>query len=210
MEQRPKPDTAPGTHEVMLRLLDSEPGGRILDMGSGEGALSLALKERGFEVWALDIAPIFKAPDIPWKQWDLNSKTLPFEEGSFDYVASVEVIEHLENPHHLIRQARKLLKGDGKLILTTPNIANVQSRIRFALTGRFSFFEPGVEAHVNPIPFWELERILSENGFVIEYLGTVKFTKLGRILRPLFFLEPRNRAILEGNILVMKARKSGQ
>ena len=209
MNNKPRPDTAPKVHDVVLRLVEGEERGKLLDMGAWEGALSLALKEKGFEVWACDKVPAFKLRDIPWRQWDFNSNDMPFEPAFFDYVVCVEVIEHLENPHRLIRAVRSLLREGGKLIISTPNIASIQSRIRFFLSGWFDFFEPGEEEHINPIPFWELERLLRGNGFVIEAIATNRLTILGEITRPLcwLLLKPRNRPLMEGNTLIIKARK---
>lgn len=213
MDKEPRPDTAPGTHEAVLRLLAAEPGNgsSIVDLGCGEGALSLALKNRGFRVWACDIDPKFKIPDIPWIKFDFNSNGLPFPESFFDYVACIELIEHLQDPYLLIRRANKLLKEDGRLILTMPNIMSIPARLTFALTGRFPFFEEGVIEHVNPIPFWELERGLVENGFVVETLVEAKIPRLTKALYPLcFFLRPKNKALLCGNILIVKAKKVSQ
>ncbi|MEW6033642.1 MAG: class I SAM-dependent methyltransferase [Chloroflexota bacterium] len=205
---KPKPDTAPGTHEAVLRLLEAEPRSKVLDMAAGEGALSLAFRERGFEVYACDIAPTFKVPDIPWKQWDLNSDASPYPEGYFDYVACVEIIEHLENPYHLVRQVRRILKGGGKLVLTTPNVTRLQSRIRFLLSGRLDNFPPDMREHINPLFFWELEHILSECGFAVECVTTNRVNKLAKLVRPLtWLLRAEDRLNLEAECYIIKSRK---
>lgn len=209
MKDRPRPDTAPGVHEAVLSLLQGEPRGKILDMGCWEGALSLALQQRGFEVLACDIARYLKVPNIPWKQWDLNSSTIPYEQDFFDYVALVEALEHLENPHQVIRAIRRILKPEGKLILTTPNILSLWSRIRFASSGWFAFFYQDDPTHINPVPFWELERILTANGFAIEAVTTNRHQRLAVALRPLLrlLLKPRDKVLMGGSVLIVKARR---
>lgn len=207
----PKPDTPPGLHKIVLSLLEKEQKGMILDVGCGEGALAYQLDKIDFQVYACDISQNFKLPNIPWTYWNLNSDSIPYEKDFFDYVACVEVIEHLENPHDLIRKIRWILKDGGKLILTTPNICSISSRIRFLSCGWFSFFGENVTKHVNPLPFWELERILSNNGFVIENIQARGFSKLSKILRLLTFdliFKPRNKVTLEGGNIIIKSKKN--
>lgn len=50
-----------------------------------------------------------------------DAQFLPFKEGSFDTIVAGEVIEHLTDPSFLLKEARRVLKSDGKLIVTTPN-----------------------------------------------------------------------------------------
>ena len=67
---------------------------------------------------------------------DLNHP-LPLPDKSFDVVVSVEGIEHLESPHLFLREVHRVLKDDGTLILTTPNIVSLRSRVRFLGSGFF-------------------------------------------------------------------------
>jgi len=210
MVEKPTTSTAPGEHEAVLALLDKEPRGVILDLGSGEGALAYSLAQKNFQVFACDKSSDFKPTDIPWTYWDLNSNAVPYDKDFFDYVACIEVIEHLENPHQLIRLIRTILKDGGKLILGTPNIMSISSRVHFVRSGWFSFFEENEPRHINPVPFWELERILVANGFSIEVFTTNKFLKLAKALRAISFdtiFKPKNKIILEGNILIIVAKK---
>jgi len=204
--EKPVPDTAPEVHKEVLRLFESEQRGRILDMGAGEGALSYALKRLGFEVYACDIVNKLKVGGIPYTHWDLNSREKPYDEKFFDYIACIEVLEHLENPSRLVRQIKRILKPSGKLILSTPNILSIDSRISFLMSGYFSFFGKQIKEHINPIPFWELERILEGNGFVTEVIATNRLTKMFRSLRPLISLLGKPEVVLGGEILIIKAR----
>ena len=80
-----------------------------------------------------------------------------------------EIIEHLENPRHFLRQCRSLLAPGGVILLTTPNIEDVYSRVRFLVQGRFAFFCQGdylESGHKTPLTTWQLRQIFGELGLL--------------------------------------------
>lgn len=99
-------------------------GARVLEVGSGLGYLTYAMRQAGWEAEGVDISevavwsatrafgPHFRASTV---------EALTDEAGSFDCVVATELIEHLEDPQQFIRQALGLLRPGGHLILTTPN-----------------------------------------------------------------------------------------
>jgi SAM-dependent methyltransferase len=178
----PQPNTQPGVHETILRWFPPGRSARILDAGAGEGALSDVLTRRGYRVVASDRDPAgFHSPAIPFVQANLNA-TLPFASGSFDAIVSAEVLEHLENPHHLVREFARILRPGGMLVVTTPNILQVYSRIHFLLLGTFDFFDTlsgnreeafrGQKGHINPVAFPELRYALKRAGFEVRDVAT--------------------------------------
>jgi len=60
---------------------------------------------------------------------------LAYDDATFDVVFSVEVIEHLEGHRNFISEAARVLKPGGHLVLTTPNLHRLGSRLRFLMTG---------------------------------------------------------------------------
>ncbi len=121
-----------------LPALGLPPGARVLDAPCGGAtALTLALIEKGFQAIGADVDPEAKALlGNAFSKVDLNA-ALPWPEQSFDAVFSTEGIEHLENHFSFLREMCRVLKPGGILVLTTPNITALRSRVRFFGSGFF-------------------------------------------------------------------------
>jgi 2-polyprenyl-3-methyl-5-hydroxy-6-metoxy-1,4-benzoquinol methylase len=125
---------------VLRRLpaLGLRVGARLLDAPcGGEAALTRALIEAGFDAQGadLDTQPeehLGKA----FTKVNLD-EPLPWSGGTFDGVFSTEGIEHLENHFSFLREVCRILKPGGLLVLTTPNITALRSRVRFFGSGFF-------------------------------------------------------------------------
>jgi 2-polyprenyl-3-methyl-5-hydroxy-6-metoxy-1,4-benzoquinol methylase len=150
-------------------------GSKILDLGCGQGALSLRLHDLGYELLAVDVNPSdFLAKGIPYEVCNFNSNQdmnafIEKHSGSFDCVLGVEVIEHLENPWEYLRTLNKMVKKSGFVVLTTPNITSWYSRSVFFLTGLFpGFVDPDECGHINPISEWEIKVIADKVGFKVK------------------------------------------
>jgi 2-polyprenyl-3-methyl-5-hydroxy-6-metoxy-1,4-benzoquinol methylase len=125
---------------VLKRLptLELLPGARVLDAPcGGSAALTLALIEKGFRAIGADVDPEAQARlGAAFEKVDLNA-ALPWPDQSFDAVFSTEGIEHLENHFSFLREISRILKRGGFLLLTTPNITALRSRVRFFASGFF-------------------------------------------------------------------------
>ncbi len=164
-----------GLHQRILELLEKEDSGLLLDAPTGTGKLSYILKEKGFDVIAGDIdEDVVQDKNIQFKKIDLNA-SLPFGDHSLDFVINVEGLEHLENPHYTIKEFARVLKSGGKLIITTPNVLNIFSRLRYFLIGYHEHFGDYYAdennfyvLHINPVGFPEIDFALRGAGLVIE------------------------------------------
>lgn len=231
---RPRPVTELSMHETVVRLLENEPRGVLLDAPAGEGHLAEELAQRGFKVTAVELNMVqVRGRLAQYQGADLN-KDLPFANAFFDYITCVESIEHLEHPHHLVRELYRLLKPGGKLVITTPNVMNLESRLQILLLGWPKHFEhwvyrpPGAHPlnfHINPISYLELQKILRDAGFEIEIVTTNRYLRRRWLWIPLAglirwltklwlkshkvtgFQEILSDDVLFGKLLVVKAVK---
>ncbi len=102
------------TFDSLLRyagLGGLKPGQKLLDLGSADGALVVVSRRRGLDAHGLDVAD----------NVDFESDRLPHGDGVFDVVTAVSLIEHLRSPTCMLREALRVLKPGGVLILVTPN-----------------------------------------------------------------------------------------
>lgn len=111
---------------------------RILDAPCGGfAALTLALREEGLATIGADLdMDAASVLGSSFTKADLNS-ILPWPAETFDAVISTEGIEHLENHYSFLREVARVLKPGGFLLLTTPNITALRSRVRFFFSGFF-------------------------------------------------------------------------
>ncbi|RUL52010.1 MULTISPECIES: bifunctional 2-polyprenyl-6-hydroxyphenol methylase/3-demethylubiquinol 3-O-methyltransferase UbiG [Lysinibacillus] len=113
----------------------------ILDLGCGEGFILSYLSEQynqklnlnglDYSEHQLEFARK-KVPNASFSQADF-SKGIPYEDESFDLIYSGEVIEHLYDPDFFVEEINRVLKKDGILVITTPNLCSWISRLFFAL-----------------------------------------------------------------------------
>lgn len=216
-----------GLHEQIAEKIQSEVslGGKILDLGAGEGALSARLSDLGFQVTAADKdQDNFKCMQANFSRINFDSpeevaKFVAQHEEEFDAVLGIEVIEHVQDQWQYVRQLMRMAKKGGLVLITTPNTASWISRLLFFFTGRFHQFADGdlSYGHINPISPWELELILRESGASqvsilpsgtlppIYITGLNKLTILNLLILP---IRPVMSGILDGWCVMATARKA--
>jgi len=112
----------------------------ILILASGNGALEQRLIDNGFlNIQSIDIEDNYQADNKNLIIKDLN-KNFEDIKGSFDYIFAMEIIEHLENQFHFVRNVEKLMNSSTVLFITTPNINRKSLRLRFLLNNEIEFF----------------------------------------------------------------------
>ena len=117
-------------------------GASVLEIGPGAGKFLAALHADGYRRLAACDIDRYLLPDVGsflqrFAVLDLSFERLPWADGSFDAVAAWEVLEHLENPHHAVREISRVLKPGGIFLLSLPNIFHIVSRLVFLRRGLF-------------------------------------------------------------------------
>jgi len=147
-----------------------------LDIGPGHGSLIKLLRREGsFITTACDYtADLMRLEDVSVDIVDLNNQKLPYDDDSFDLVTCTEVIEHIEHYRETLREMHRVLKPGGALVVTTPNILNIKSRLRFLFFGFYNLFGPlhmresrvySTGGHINPVSYFYLSHALMDAGF---------------------------------------------
>jgi len=144
------------------------PDTSVLDLGCSQGLLARPLKEKKVEVTGVDVSAGDRlASELTgYYQRDLEEPLDIPEERVFDYVVCADVIEHVQNRAQLLRGARRYLKPEGRLIISTPNIALWFYRLSL-LAGRFEYGPRGVldETHVHLFTGATFRREVERAGF---------------------------------------------
>jgi 2-polyprenyl-3-methyl-5-hydroxy-6-metoxy-1,4-benzoquinol methylase len=162
-------------HERDLR------GDVLVDLGCGTGELWSYARERFARYVGVDAVRyggLPEATDFHLADLDLSKTSLPAE--CADAVASVETIEHLENPRAFMRELVRLVKPGGCVVVTTPNQLSWLSLLTLVIKKRFSAFQDvHYPAHLTALLEVDLRRIAAECGLTdVE----IKYSLQGRIL----------------------------
>ena len=95
----------------------------MLEIGCGRGEMLQNFKELGLDVKGIDLSP--EAPkfnkNIEIKVGNVEDDLLPYEDESFDIVYSKSVLEHLYYPERYIKEAYRVLKPNGLILVLTPD-----------------------------------------------------------------------------------------
>jgi SAM-dependent methyltransferase len=176
--------TIAGLHEALmphLGALGLGPEAPILDIGCGSGAWLARLQAAGlYNLFGLDRSvPDVLLPEGHFLQCDLDRSDPPFAELRFELITAIEVIEHVENPTRLFRTAHAILAGGGAMLVTTPNLYSLRSRLRFLFRAAIPAFEEESSKvtidleHLHPtvLGAWR-RRMFSPIGFDLERIWT--------------------------------------
>jgi len=123
----------------VLRIARKRKARRVLDIGCGDGAISLKLAEvtGSKEVFGIDIAStavqLARQKGIQASHVDLDREDLPFPSDHFDLVFCGELIEHMFDPGRVLKEAHRVLEPGGRLIITTPNLGSWYNRLALLL-----------------------------------------------------------------------------
>jgi 2-polyprenyl-3-methyl-5-hydroxy-6-metoxy-1,4-benzoquinol methylase len=107
--------------------------GKILDVGCSFGFFLDAARQRGWAVAGVELSPYAAAYATQRFGLSIVNKSIldaEFAENSFDVITMWYVIEHLPDPKQVLRCLRNLLKEDGMLVVSTPNVKSYQAKFQ--------------------------------------------------------------------------------
>lgn len=189
----------------------------VLDIGCYTGEVTAEFKKLGAKAIGLDISFISlrkaKSKNLDVIRSDI-SEALPFKDNTFNFMYCSEVIEHLMDTDKFIIEMNRILKKDGLLFLTTPNIAALKNRIRL-LFGKYPYnleYKLGGAGHIHLYNREKLKEQLESNGFeVIKFYGINIFPwKLCQKSNFIYYLNSllsNNLSSLSLNMAVMAKKK---
>jgi 2-polyprenyl-3-methyl-5-hydroxy-6-metoxy-1,4-benzoquinol methylase len=150
--------TTHGLHEYLFNTVFSKAprNASVLDVGCGTGAWLARLIAGGFQperFAAIDLdGSGFALPAVEFHEYDLNREQWPVPLQNIDFITAIEVLEHVSNVGAFLKAASRVMGDDTLLVLTSPNIASLESRLRFFATGRLPQFDHKSDpTHVIPI-----------------------------------------------------------
>lgn len=147
-----------------MGLLAEHASGRLLDVGVGERPHGKLFESKVARYIGLEYPPM--ADNLSPGIWTMLERVsgiidvwrdggaLPFREGSFDTLLSLEVLEHVPEPDKLVREFFRVLRPGGKLLVTVPFAAPLH-QLPFDYQ---RYTEPGIRL------------LLERNGFVVDVL----------------------------------------
>lgn len=141
-------------------------GGTLLDVGCGSGRLWNFVRDRFGRYVGVDLVQYQGFPsDGEFTSANLDRLPLDLPAESFDVVASVETIEHLENPRAFMRELIRLARPGGHVVVSTPNQLSLLSKLTLVLKNRFNAFQDvQYPAHITALLEVDLMRIAREAG----------------------------------------------
>ncbi|UCE60071.1 MAG: class I SAM-dependent methyltransferase [Phycisphaerales bacterium] len=154
------------------RFVDSLPRtARILDAGCGEGVLVEEFRAAGRNIVGMDLN--YESDCV--RRGDIRDTLEP--DSTFDAVLLLDVFEHLayaDQPRAL-REIHRILKPAGRLVISVPNLAHLNSRLTLLFTGRLDRTDKETD-HVGERPLAENARLLAEAGFQVGRWYGITFT----------------------------------
>lgn len=186
-------NTSRNTHNVVAELLLARcpAAGTVLDIPCGAGAFTKRLLDRGVPVVSGDVVDGCLDPRAQFRVCNMNER-LPFGDGELTAVVCIDGIEHIERPFDFISECARIVRRDGWLILSTPNISALRSRWRYLMTGFHNKGKSPLDEtrpcplqHINLLSFPQLRYMLHSRGFRIETIRCNRIKTAAWLYAPL-------------------------
>ncbi|MFH1367119.1 MAG: methyltransferase domain-containing protein [Patescibacteria group bacterium] len=156
--------------KIQSYVAEEEGGKKILEIGCATGLISQIFCAEN-EVCGLDLSDDLlagaKSRGLRTVKADLEEE-LPFKNDRFDLIIASEIIEHVIDTDKLLCEINRVLKKDGKLILSVPNLRNFFSPWLLLFFDRPPVYSARYRSpHVRDFTYPLIKKALSNNGFKI-------------------------------------------
>lgn len=165
--------------EELNEFLKKHPDAKILDVGVADGYIYRKITKK-YKIFGVDIAENFvksaNENGVRASVCDLEGEKLPYDDDFFDLIVAGETIEHIVNTDFFLSELNRVLKKNGKLIISYPNInspVGILMMMMFDYPPMFSarFRSP----HVRDWTKKTIKKALGQFGFKIEAIHGVSF-----------------------------------
>jgi SAM-dependent methyltransferase len=163
---------------------------RILDVGCGDGRFLEVLRDFGPPEWELvgvdfDPTAVERCRARGFTAFAKRVEDMASEDGTFDAVVMLQLIEHVEDPVVLAKRVFALLRSGGVFVVETPNLAGWDHALfRKRWWGHYHF-----PRHWNLFSTASLKRMLEGAGFVVERSDQLISTSAWTISLGNYFLD---------------------
>jgi 2-polyprenyl-3-methyl-5-hydroxy-6-metoxy-1,4-benzoquinol methylase len=193
-----------------LAAAELRPGERVLDLGAKWGGLGIRARDAGLEVQytGLDLSEenVQRAAELALevRQADVTER-LPVGDAAYDCVFCLELLEHLTAPISLLAEVRRVLKDDGRAVVSVP------SPYSWVEVFRELFHRHDPEGHLNAFTTPVMRNLAGLAGFRLERtLGTsIRIPKTARLISTnsilarsrIYVLRPAEQVMFAGRTL---------
>jgi 2-polyprenyl-3-methyl-5-hydroxy-6-metoxy-1,4-benzoquinol methylase len=158
--------------EEYIKLIERcKKPGFLLDVGCSSGLFLELARSFSWKCYGVDVnkdtAAIAKQKGFNIVIGNLLSTNFPHE--TFDVITLWEVLEHVKDPTSTLRHARNLLKNDGYLFISTPNISGFEPKVNYYLMGKTINFwrHPEPPHHLYQFSVLTIQKLLQKTGFKV-------------------------------------------
>jgi methionine biosynthesis protein MetW len=147
---------------------------KVLDVACGDGTTAAYLNRQGYKVWGIDISKkaVDKARSLrvgTFRKGNVEGG-LPYQTRFFDVVILGDIVEHLLEPENLLTESKRVLKKNGRLILSCPNMGFWLYRWHYFKTGEIPITDgrikdPWKTGHIRFYTISNIKDMLRNSGF---------------------------------------------
>ncbi|HKA88071.1 MAG TPA: class I SAM-dependent methyltransferase [Haliangiales bacterium] len=203
----------------LVDLLRSVAGRKLLNFGAGDGADRAWLEGQGFQVTAIDAAPSPAADCI------CDAHHLPFGDGEFEVVTSLQVLEHLYDPFRAVAEVARVLAPGGDFVGSVAFLEQFHAQSYFHMThlGLREVLERAGLTGIEIYPGWSFLEALGQNFWPWNLVRPVR--ALSRVVNRARFRAgmglwhvtyalrlrrlPKEHALMYSASLIFRARRAG-